>query len=386
LISSSHRVFAISEKSAMGDGRLGSDKIIDAAHRRAGSVVLFDMEEAAEKAGSVISSIMLGALAGSRALPFSGDHLRQAIVTGGKAVDANLRGFEAGLAGSASGAVARPAAPRDLSPPLPEILCRRIKKELPVQAQSVARIGAARLCDYLDQRYAAQYLDRLRDIVPETGGSLAAELTGEVARHLALWMSYEDTIRVADLKTRASRFARVSAEVRATSAQHLDIVEFMHPRLQEICETLPARIGSWLLASPRLSGWLGARLRHGKKIRTTSLRGFLLLYSLASLRRFRRGTLRYQMEQKHIERWLALIVDAARTDRPLAMELARCQRLVKGYGDTLERGLTNYERIVAVIPQLPQNDRAKIVAELCSAALSDEEGTELNRRIEALAA
>ena len=43
----------------------------------------------------------------------------------------------------------------------------------------------------------------------------AAELRHgpELARHLALWMSYEDTVRVAELKTRDTRFARVRAEL-----------------------------------------------------------------------------------------------------------------------------------------------------------------------------
>ena len=40
-------------------------------------------------------------------------------------------------------------------------------------------------------------------------------LTAEAARYLALWMSYEDVIRVADLKTRPERFAKVrSRDVR----------------------------------------------------------------------------------------------------------------------------------------------------------------------------
>ena len=56
-------------------------------------------------------------------------------------------------------------------------------------------------------------------------------------------MSYEDTVRVADLKLRAKRFERVRSEVKVGDAQLLDINEFLHPRLQEICDTLPAGTG-----------------------------------------------------------------------------------------------------------------------------------------------
>ena len=53
-------------------------------------------------------------------------------------------------------------------------------------------------------------------------------------------MAYEDTIRVAELKIRPSRFARVRDEVRVNDDQILEIAEFMHPRTQEIADTLPA--------------------------------------------------------------------------------------------------------------------------------------------------
>ena len=75
-----------------------------------------------------------------------------------------------------------------------------------------------------------------------------------MARHLALWMSYEDTIRVADLKTRRSRFERFRGEVRAAPEQVVYVTEFMHPRFQELCDTLPAAWGA---------GSGGAFARHG---------------------------------------------------------------------------------------------------------------------------
>ena len=112
-----------------------------------------------------------------------------------------------------------------------------------------------RTADYQDVAYATSYLDRLRPLVNNVSGlpadpALAVDLLDETARHLALWMSYEDTVRVADLKTRRSRFQRVGGEVHLSDTQHLGINEFFHPRVEELADTLPARLGRWLLATP----------------------------------------------------------------------------------------------------------------------------------------
>ena len=92
-------------------------------------------------------------------------------------------------------------------------------------------------------------------------------------------MSFEDTIRVAQLKTRATRFERVREEIRAAPGQLFGITEFMKPRVTEIAGTLPARLGAWLLRSPRARGGL-QRFTGGKQVRTGTVSGFLLLYAL----------------------------------------------------------------------------------------------------------
>ena len=81
----------------------------------------------------------------------------------------------------------------------------------------------------------------IRDIERRHGDG-SGRLLAETARQLALGMTYEDTIRVADLKIRASRFARVRAEAELADGQILEIAEFLHPRTQEIADTCrPAR-------------------------------------------------------------------------------------------------------------------------------------------------
>jgi indolepyruvate ferredoxin oxidoreductase beta subunit len=190
---------------------------------------------------------------------------------------------------------------------------------------------------------------------PSPPGEPPHALLSETARHLALWMSYEDTVRVADLKTRRSRFERVAAEVRLVDGQVLDIGEFLHPRVEEIADTLPAGVGRWLLASPRARAFVGRFTREGRVVQTSSIRGFLLLYGVAALRRIRRGSLRFGVEMGRIADWLARVETLAARDPALALEVARCQRLVKGYGDTHARGWGNFERLMQAVDRLPPN-------------------------------
>jgi indolepyruvate ferredoxin oxidoreductase beta subunit len=389
LVASTHRVYSIAEKTAMGDGRVDGDELIAHAQRAAKRFVRFDMAQAAEQAGSVISAVLFGALAGTGALPFSRAQFEATIERGGVGVKASLKAFHAAhaLVGSdASPAAAETAgaglppashataaAPRD---PRVAALLQRVQAEFPAAARHLVTEGVRRLIDYQDLRYAELYLDRLARIqqLPHDG---SGALLSETARHLALWMSYEDTIRVADLKTRASRFERVRTEVRVQADQQLAINEFMHPRMEEICETLPAGLGRWLSRPHALHRLLARFTREGRVVATSSMRGFLLLWGLARLRAVRRGTLRYAMENERIEQWLSHIAEAARLNPAVAVQVAQCQRLVKGYGDTHARGLANYQTLMGAVQRAGATLAPAVLGELRDAALADEHGKKL---------
>jgi indolepyruvate ferredoxin oxidoreductase beta subunit len=387
LIGSTHRVYSIGEKSAMGDGRASGERILEAARLRAKHFVGFDMDEIASRSGSMISSVMLGALAASNALPFARSAFEQAIRAGGKAVEANLAAFAAGFDAALGKAApaAELAAAAQATSEAGRALLARIHDELPAAAHPFAIEGVRRLSDYQDHDYAAFYLDRLARIRACDGDGDDWRITREAARYLALWMSYEDTIRVAALKVRASRFERVRDEVKAKVGQPLGITEYLHPRLQEVAETLPASLGRRLLASKRLSARLAPLFRKGRHVRTSSLRWFALLSLLAGLRRWRRGTLRYHEEQQRIDHWLNLVVEAAAIDQQAAGELVECQRLIKGYSDTFERGLRNFSRIVGLWDRIRgRADAAVILRTLREAALADEEANALDGAIAGL--
>jgi indolepyruvate ferredoxin oxidoreductase beta subunit len=383
LIASTHRVFAIAEKTAMGDGRADAAQIEAACAAAARRFVRFDMAAVSEQHGSVISAVLFGALCGSGVLPFGRQAFEDTIRRGGVGIQASLAAFAEGAARAAGEAAPDPAPaaatprPAPATHPNPQVqaLLQRLHSQFAPAHQAVLAEGLRRLVDYQDPAYAHTYLDRMQAIAAH--GHYA--LTAEAARHLALWMSYEDTVRVADLKTRATRFERVRGEVRLGTDQLLQINEFMHPRLQEICDTLPAGLGRWLQNAGAPRRWVERLTDKGRVVQTSSIGGFLLLYTLAGLRRWRRGSLRFAVENARIEAWLQAVHEAARSEPALAVEIVRCQHLVKGYSDTHERGLRSFERVLAALPRLAgRADAAPALARLREAALADEHGKALD--------
>ena len=115
-------------------------------------------------------------------------------------------------------------------------LASRVTREFPSETHAILLNGIGRLSDYQDERYASEYLDRLETIrdVDRSHDADRSILLREAARYLALWMTYEDAIRVADLKTRRTRFERVARETQANSAQVVQIHEFLYPRVEEL--------------------------------------------------------------------------------------------------------------------------------------------------------
>jgi indolepyruvate ferredoxin oxidoreductase beta subunit len=95
------------------------------------------------------------------------------------------------------------------------------------------------------------------------------------------------------------------------------------------------------------------------------------------MRRFRRSTLRHEQENARIESWLQHVIDTAPLDAALAVEIAQCQRLVKGYSDTHARGLRNYETLMHAVQRAGDRLQPETLRELRDAALADEHGRQL---------
>ena len=249
LIASTNRVYSMTEKIAMGDGRVDADTFLKAGAEAARIFIRCDFAELAEANRSVISATLFGALAGSGSLPFTRSQFDSAIKRSEISVAASLKAFAAGFdAATATQEKQLELGGKAVPKPGPALdgLAARITSSFPQSCHGILLAGIERLADYQDVRYAALYLDRLEPIraLVQPG---AVDVLSEAARYLALWMSYEDAIRVADLKTRRTRFERVEADARVASNQLLQIKEFLHPKVEEFADIMPAALGGWML-------------------------------------------------------------------------------------------------------------------------------------------
>ncbi|HEX5846556.1 MAG TPA: indolepyruvate oxidoreductase subunit beta family protein [Rhodoplanes sp.] len=389
LIASTHRVFTMTEKIALADGRADAAALLAACRDAARELVAFDMAALADATGSVLSAVLFGALAGSGALPFPRAAFEVAIRRGQVGVNSSLAAFGTGFDAAHTRITAIPAAAAigaaddHASPCIRELLVEA-RRDYSGEAQQVVAAAIERLNDYQDTEYAKDFLARLRRFqeIEQQWGDGSGRLLAETARQLALGMAYEDTIRVADLKIRSSRFARVREEMQIEDGQILEIAEFFHPRPQEIADTFPPSLGRWLLRSGWALGLVERATRKGKIVKTTAISGFLLLYALSKLKPFRRRSLRFAAEQAALAPWLDLVAQTTRSNYALALQVARLRSLVKGYGDTHERGRVKFEKLCALLPRLGDcGDSAALLESLIKAALADEEGQALDKAV-----
>lgn len=393
LIASRHRALAVSEKIVPGDGIADAGAVIEAAGRAARRFIAFDMERVAVEAGSVISASLLGAIAGAGVLPFPRSAFEQVIRAGGKGVDASLRAFDAAFAeaqrGGGPAAPSRPAPgparPAAASPPRgPQPLLQQWQtlaaeaEALPGPVAEIARAGLAKVVDFMDLAHGRDYLDRLAGILRRDDEGHGWELSREAAKYIANAMAYDDVIRVADLKTRAARFRRIETDMHLGQGQVMHLTEFMHPRAEEIVGLLPARIGARWEANPARMRLIDRLFNRGRRVRSDGIAGFVTLWLIGGLRRWRRRTHRHAVETAHLEAWLARAL-AELPDYALAVEVIRCRRLIKGYSDTHARGLSKFDRVLSGLDLLRgREDAADWIRRLREAALQDESGAALD--------
>ena len=360
-----------------------------AAEVAARRLIAADFDALAIKAGSVISASLFGALAGSEALPFPREAFEAAIRKGGKGVEPSLRAFDVGYKAAREGveAEAKPApVAKTPGPKGPaKLLSQWAELEeragrLPGEAAVLAKAGLKKVVQFQDLAYGRAYLDRVEATAAKDRAPY--DLTREAAKHIANAMAYDDIIRVADEKTRVARAARISREMGAKEKNVMQVTEFLHPRAEELVSLLPAKMGARWAANKDRMALVDRLFNKGRRVRSDSLRGFLMLHVLGGLKGWRLHTLRHAEEVAHLDRWLAVALGYLPTNYALAVEVIRCRRLVKGYSDTHARGLSKFDRMLAAIDLVKdREDAADWAARLREAALKDEEGKALDGAI-----
>jgi indolepyruvate ferredoxin oxidoreductase, beta subunit len=388
LITSTHRSLAVSEKTVPGDGIASGAEVLATADIAARRVIAADFDALALAQGSVISASLFGALAATKVLPFPREAFEAAIAKGGKGVEPSLKAFAAGYQAALSAPA--PATPPKAKPSdavkgptklLAEwaTLAARIDL-LPKAVADLAHPGLRKVVDFQTLAYGHAYLDRLDHILACDHAPF--DLTREAAKHIANAMAYDDIIRVADEKTRSARMTRIAGEMGASDANLMHLTEFLHPRAEEIVSLLPAGIGARWSANPRRMALIDRLFNKGRRLRTDTLHGFVMLHVLGGLKRWRLKSLRHATETAHIDAWLATTLAYLPANYDLAVEVIRCRRLIKGYSDTHTRGLSKFDKTLAAIATVKDRpDAADWARRLREAALQDEEGKALDGAI-----
>ena len=364
VVSSSSRVLTTLERMQLADGRAESETLLKLVRQFSRRHHVFDMAAAARDAGTIVSAVMLGAVAAAGIFPFSREQYEAVVKASGTAAAASLRGFAAGYeqvrrpGHDAAAAMAAPLAVRD-----------------------IAALAHERLVEYQDAAYAELYRQRLQAVVDaeqaaDPQGAGAGAIALETARWLALWMAFDDIVRVADLKSRAARWDRVRRETRAADDDLLKVYDHFKPGAPEFAALLPAPLAQRVLAwdRRRTAPWALPL-----KVGTHSVFGMLALRALASLKWLRPRGSRYALEQEMIERWLGAIVAGTRRSWRLGHEIALCGRLVKGYGSTNERGKENLLHVLDHLAHgADAGKAADAIAAARAAALADDAGQALD--------
>jgi indolepyruvate ferredoxin oxidoreductase, beta subunit len=394
VIASSARTLTTAERMPLGDGRVGAETLLQLLRTHSREHHVLDLNALARDAGTVVSAVMFGAIAGSGLLPFAREHYEAVIARSGRGAEASRRGFDLACARVASARVHGSFIENIVAPsvaaaaPAAPALPAGVAASFAPAVHPMLALGHARVREYQGDAYGALYLQRLARVRDAERASDAAAAHGhattrEAARWLALWMAFDDIVRVASLKLKPERWAQVRREARAGDDDVLKVYDHFKPGVPEFAGMLPPRLAQ------ALQRWATRRRERGDEpwalplqLGTHTVFGTVLLKLLAAQRWLRRRGQRYADEQALIERWLDAVVRHSASDWRLGHEIVLCGRLIKGYGGTHERGRAN---LLHILDQLAERtpfaspaERAQAIAQARGAALADEGGSALD--------
>jgi hypothetical protein len=252
---------------------------------------------------------------------------------------------------------------------------------LPDTVRPIAVEAMNMLVDYQSTGYAQLYLDRLKRFAGRR--TLDDALFCEIARLMAARMSYEDPIRMAQLKL-------AEAEIRNRRPQDTYVDDVWKFRLDEMVSSLPGMVADPVLSGLQWMGWLHMPVT--RRFRTDSRLSIRRLKMEASLRRWRLRSVRYPKERAWVERWLHMI-DRSLTKQPeAASTIVQTATMVQGYGHVYRQGLADWHLIIDELAKptfdskLNLPDLAAAVTEARAAAMPDPRQAALKRTIAAIKA
>ena len=371
IVTSTHRIYSTLEKMPISSGIFSDENLRKLAINFSSKFIGFNALDMAKENGMDelgVNAILLGALGASEALPISEVAYLKAIEQAGVAVGSNIKAFRIGWdlikSGKYTEQKAKPQKKWEdfikervekLDAKMGEEyikLISEIEKDYPTRLREILAEALFRLIDYQDVWYAKKYLRELQiiyDIDREMKGGF--KLTEVFAKNLALWMSYEDGIRVADLKIRPERFKRIKEEMRLRDDQMFRVTDYLKPDAEEVYGLLPnlliAPIVRFTETNLFRSYWPESkRLTVGQKPMTTSFSGFLRLWLLTKLKFMRPYSYRYHKEHSLIKKYKNNVERFARLNYELGCLVAKSAQMIKGYGRVRRKSIDAFNRFL----------------------------------------
>jgi hypothetical protein len=246
---------------------------------------------------------------------------------------------------------------------------------LPEVVTAVASDAIHLLIEYQSTSYAQLYGDRLRRFVGRRGVDDA--MLVEIARLMAMRMSYEDPVRIAQLKL---------AEFNDGSGGNYNpVVDIRKFRADELVSALPAIVAEYLIDALEWAGW--AHKQVSIRFSAASRLGVRRLKIEAGLKRWRRYSVRYAKERLWVERWLHMIDRSLAKQPAAAPEIVQTATMIQDYGDVYRQGMADWNAIMDGLAKpafdgvLALSDLGGAIAEARAAALPDPRQAALKRTI-----
>jgi indolepyruvate ferredoxin oxidoreductase beta subunit len=336
-----------------GDGRINVVPVIETIEKASKKLIQLDVTALSVGTAARGNAIAFGAVIGSGILPLTPQDCRAAITEKGVAVASNLAGFDIGLKAAQEGVQPIQLEDSHTYQKAPKEFDAEISV-FPKTAHDIISHGIVRLIDYQGPTYARKFLKRIKKI-GDIDKDQTKKLTSETARHLARWMSFEDVIRVAQLKTRPQRLPRIRDELKVDSTTPLKLTDYFKPGRDEVLGVIPKSL-SWLV--PSLNKGVALHIPTGSAF------GFAMLKFLSALKPLRARTNQYIEEQKAIDQWLDAVIEANSRNYYLACQTANLAILARGYGDVRKTGMKKLDLLFMDWGKNLENNLSGITAQV----------------------
>ena len=362
IIANTYRYYGTLEKTPAEGGIYPSGVIRKAAETLSGDSYLFHAQELVAQAGlSLLSSnaILLGAVAGSQVFDLPPEPFRRAIEEAEVNVADNLKAFDLGYSMMRDGSLPRAlfkesevldweqlAQQRQAAlPARRRAEYRQLLEQARGAAPALSRVYAEacyRVLDFQDGAYVRDYLRSVQEIQAAEkakSGDESNSLTAVYAQHLANWMTYEDAPRVAQLKLRPERFAKMRQEHNVRGEDPFWVDDFLAPDPPQLYGMLPVAVGRWVRQRGRRWRPDFDHIAMPMRVRSNRPWGYFTLSLVSAMRHLRRRSLRHHEELALLKRWHDAVLQWLGRDATLGRLAADAGRVVKGYGRVRDKAL-----------------------------------------------